>query len=362
MKINSVCCISFRQRIIDSHAHVGNHDKKLYQKSDLDVFVKSELPNKDTIEKFIVSDLDVLHGLKGELKGNKAVLDVFKDDDKYVLLASCNPKEGNVKNIKQLFKENPESFVGLKFHSDIQQLELTNEKYEPYLEFASKKKLPCLFHSQVELLKGGKINSSLKHIADPESIYALAKKYPKTSIIMAHLGAGWNESHDKAINVLVESIKKGDANLYADVSWVDIDNSHTHIVKAIKRLKGIGEKDWTYGDQSYRLMFGTDAPIDRFKKENSCQIYSDFVDKIKDSIQKDKDLRNDAEKIIDDLFYKNAENLYLSKKESSKSYKKFFALGILASIGFLFGVICRKIKPKLLKKISLQTFSTIAKV
>ena len=346
MKINSVCSIGFKQRIIDSHAHVGNHDKKRYQKSDLDVFVKSELPNKDTVEKMIVSDLDVLHGLKGELEGNKATLEAFKNNNNYALLASCNPKNGDVKNIKQLFKENPKSFVGLKFHSDIQQLELTNKKYEPYLEFASKKKLPCLFHSQVELLEGGKVNPSIKHIADPESIYALAKKYPKTPIVMAHLGAGWNESHDKAINILVESIKKGDANLYADVSWVDIDNSHTHIVKAIKRLKGIGEKEWTYGDQSYRLMFGTDAPIDRFKKEDSRKIYSDFVDKIKEFIRKDKDLKNDAEKIIDDLFYKNAENLYLSKKKTPKNYKKFLALGIVAVIGIGIYSICKRDKNK----------------
>ena len=81
-------------------------------------------------------------------------------------------------------------------------------------------------------------------------------------------------------------------------------------------------------------MFGTDAPIDRFIKEDSRKIYSDFVDKIKESIRKDKDLKNDAEKIIDDLFYNNAKKLYLSKKkESSKSYKKFLAVGIVVAIG-----------------------------
>lgn len=103
---------------------------------------------------------------------------------------------------------------------------------------------------------------------------------------------------------------------YADVSWVDIDNAQTHIVKAIKRLKGIGEKDWKYGDQSYRLMFGTDAPLARFQGEGDVRTtYSNFVDKIKTSIRNDKDLQPEAEKIIEDLFYNNAKKLYLSGKK-----------------------------------------------
>lgn len=347
MHVTKISMINFMGKIIDSHAHVGKHEQGRYLKSDLDIFVKSELPNKDTVEKMIVSDLDVLHGIKNEFEGNKLTLETFKNNDKYALLASCNPNEGEISNIKKLFKEYSKGFVGLKFHSDIQQLDLSSKKYEPYLEFASEKKLPCLFHSQVALLEGGKLNQNIKHIADPELIYNLAKKYPKTPIVMAHLGAGWNEAHDKAINVLVESIKKGDANLYADVSWVDIDNSHTHIVKAIKRLKGIGEKGWIYGDQTHRLMFGTDAPIDRFKKDDSRKIYSDFVDKIKEAIRNDKDLKPEAEKIIDDLFYNNAKNLYLSKKkESSKSYKKFLALGIVAVIGIGIYSICKRDKNK----------------
>ena len=351
MNITKISKTNFMGKIIDSHAHIGKHNRGCYIKSDLDVFVKSELPNKDTVEKMLVSDLDVLHGIKNEYEGNKLALETFKNNEKYSLLASCNPKDGEISNIKKLFKDYPSGFVGLKFHSDIQQLDLDNKKYEPYLEFASKKKLPCLFHSQVELFEGGKVNPSIKHIADPESIYALAKKYPKTPIVMAHLGAGWNEAHDKATDILIESIKKGDANLYADISWVDIDQEHTHVVKTIKRLKGIGEKGWIYGDQTHRLMFGTDAPIDRFKKEDSRKIYSDFVDKIKESIRKDKDLKNDAEKIIEDLFYNNAKKLYLSNKnESSKSYKKFLVLGIVAAIGIGIYAICKNDKENSARK------------
>lgn len=323
MNIQGIALISFTGRIIDSHSHVGRHEGQSYTKDQLDVFVKSELPNKDTVEKMIVSDLDVLHNLKGEYEGNKAALEMFRDSDKYVLLASCNPKDGNVENIKKLFKEYPDKFIGLKFHSDVQNLPLSDKRYEPYMKFASENKIPCLFHSAVELIDG-KVNPNLKHISDPESIYSLAKKYPKTPVVIAHLGAGWNESHDKAIDVLAESVKKGDANLYADISWVDIDHEQTHIVKAIKRLKGIGED---------RLMFGTDAPIDRFSKENARETYSNYVEAIKTSIRNDKDLKPNAEAIIDDLFYNNAEKLYLKKKTPpSSSNKRWLIAGTIAAI------------------------------
>ena len=331
MRVIGINSINFLGKIIDSHAHIGSHDGAVYTKQDLDVFVKSELPNKDTVEKIFVSDLDVLHSNKNEYEGNKAILEIFKDSSKYELLASCNPKDGDIKNIEKLFNENPNKFIGLKFHSDIQQLDLSDKKYEPYMDFASKNKLPCLFHSQVNLMEGGIINPNSKHVSDPEKIYALAKKYPKIPVVMAHMGAGYNEAHDKAIDIMIKAIENGDANLYADISWVDIDadvrnghNSKDHIIKAIKRLKGIGDTTWKYGDQSYRLMFGTDAPLARFKEkdsQNSISNYTKFIEDIKHAIKTDKDLSKDADKIINDLFYNNAEKLYLSSFKKNKNNK-----------------------------------------
>lgn len=334
--------IYFRGKIIDAHAHIGKHDGEINTKEKLDIFVKSALPNKDTVEKMLVSDLDVLHSQKSEYEGNKAALELFKNTDKYALLASCNPKDGDVKNIERLFKDYPNEFVGLKFHSAIQNLDLANKKYEPYMDFATKNNLPCLFHSAVNTIDGGKLNPNSIHISDPQRIYNLAKKYPKVPVVMAHMGAGWQESHDKAIDILVESVKKGDANLYADVSWVDIDHEPTHIVKAIKRLKGIGEKDWKYGDQSFRLMFGTDAPLSRFQKDAPIDVYSSFVEKIKTSIRNDKDLNPNAEQIIDDLFYNNAKKLYLSSSKTTLSKKKIFVGIIIAVLAVLFGyTVCK---------------------
>ena len=338
------------RNIIDSHAHIGDLNGKTYTKSQLDVFVKTTLPNNDDVEKMYVSNLDVLTSKKSELEGNKELLGKFKNSNKYELFLACSPKDGNVNNIRNLVKENPDKFIGLKFHSTLQNLDLSDSRYIPYLEFANKNKIPCLFHSAVALIDG-KINPTVKDVSDPESIYKLAKQYRQTPFVMAHLGAGWNESHDRAIETLVNSVKNGDANLYADISWVDIGLEHSgnfnpsehrskeHILKAIKRLKGIGEKDWKYGDQSYRLMFGSDAPLDRFSNEKDrLKEYTTFIDDIKFAIKNDKDLSANADKIIDDLFYNNAKKLYCKKLNIAKP-KNLFKYLILAFIAIGIGGI-----------------------
>lgn len=319
--------LSFRAKLIDVHAHVGRHIDTTYTKDMLDVFVKQPLPNNDTVETMIVSDTDTFKGIGvNEYDGNKRALQSFNGDKSYAFLASCSPKNGNVSNIQRLLNEFPTSFVGLKFHPNEIQVPVSDTRYQPYFEHANRNKIPCMFHTQVPVDDTGKLfrlpdgsldMTKLDPFGDPGAIYEAAKKYKNSPFIMAHMGGGWNESHDRAIDVLVESVKKGDANLYADISWVDIDaapingrSPKDHIVKAIKRLKGIGDPTWDKGDQSFRLMFGTDAPIARFKEDSARSAYSKFVDEIKAAIRGDKDLAHDAEKIIEDLFYNNAKKLF----------------------------------------------------
>lgn len=325
MKIFKISSIHFKSRIIDSHVHIGKHDGQICQKTNLDDFVKTTLPNNDNVEKMLVSDLDVLHGEKDEFFGNYEALKIFEKDSKYNLLASCNPLNGKVENIQKLYNYNPTSFIGLKFHPTIQKLCVNDSKYDPYLNFANKNNIPCLFHSSVLTDKNGKLSEKIEPYSDPELIYQTAKKYPKTPFVIAHLGAGWKEAHDKTINIILDSIIKGDANLYADISWVDIDAKNEegkptkeHIIKAIKMLKGIDNPNWDFGDQSFRLLFGSDAPLARFHTEehkNAIKNYTRFIDEIKSAIRNDKDLKSEAEKIIENLFYNNSKKLYFSNKK-----------------------------------------------
>ena len=68
-------------------------------------------------------------------------------------------------------------------------------------------------------------------------------------------------------------------------------------------------------------MFGSDAPLDRFAKEETrITSYNNFIEEIKAAIRNDNDLKADADKIIDDLFYNNAKKLY--KLKTPKSYRE----------------------------------------
>ena len=51
----------------------------------LDIFTKEPLPNKDTVDKMIVSDLDVLHSLNNEYDGRGLYL--FTDGASFVILS-----------------------------------------------------------------------------------------------------------------------------------------------------------------------------------------------------------------------------------------------------------------------------------
>ncbi len=362
----NTCQLSFKANVIDVHAHVGKHIDTQYTKDMLDVFVKQPLPNNDTVEKMIVSDTDTFKGVGlNEYDGNKKALQSFNGDKSYAFLASCCPKNGNIKDIEKLLQEFPDDFVGLKFHPNDNNLAVTDDKYKPYFEYANKNKIPCMFHTCVPVDGNGRMYrlpddsldvAKLDPFGDPGAIYSVAKKYKDAPFIMAHMGGGWNESHDRAIDVLVESVRNGDANLYADISWVDIDAQPVvdgrapkdHIVKAIKKLKGIGDSTWDKGDQSFRLMFGTDAPIARFKEATGRDAYSKFIDEIKTAIRQDKDLAKDAEKIIEDLFYNNAKKLFFPETLSqaataaAENVKKSGGCGkivgsVIAGIGVISG-------------------------
>ena len=317
--------VNFNGRVIDYHAHTGNFFGTQFKKEDLDIFVKNPLPNGDIVEKMVVSDMDAFDGTKDEYRSNKKIYKKIKSDDKYLLMFACSPKNGSVCKVEKFIRKYPNSVKGLKFHPNAQATPITDACYEPYFALAEKYNLPCLLHTVVTHDDVGKLirnedgtidKSALDKYSDPELVYEVAKKHPQVSFVIAHMGSGWKESHDRTLEILLESVKNGDANLYCDISWVDIDsdevNGHhpkEHIIKAIKALKGINNPDWKYGDQSFRLIFGTDAPIGRFNEQNACKDYADFIDEIKYSIRNDEDLAQNAEQIIEDLFYNNAEKL-----------------------------------------------------
>lgn len=352
--LNKITNVSFTGKIIDVHTHTGHWDKPTYGKADGaepytigDIFEKANRVKEggDEISKILVSNLDCIKEENGkpildEISGNKILLEQCQTNGKTAPLAVCQPKTGDVKNIKKLFKENPNAFVGLKFHPLSSGLAASDERYVPYLKFAQKNGLPCLFHSQVNVDNntGACLKDNLNP-SDPELIYKSAKKAPKTPVILGHMGAGWGESHSKAVDVMLKSIERGDANLYADISWVDFRNPEKpNLVAAIKRLMNTSK-----GDKTDRLLFGTDAPIAEYSREDG--LYARVVHDTKEAIR--KNFGEKSEELIEKIFYKNADNLFFQPKpKRGISRTGWAAIGIAAMTILYSG--CLALKGKIL--------------
>lgn len=318
MKIAPINNINFKGRIIDSHAHIGNWCGESYGTNHLDRFIKQPLENGDVIDKMVVSSLSCLENGASEIEGNMEVLQMAKSNDKIIPLISCEPNNGSVQNIIKLFSENEESFCGLKFHPDGSKLMADDVKYHPYLKFAQKKNLPCLFHCGINW-EGSEFVAEKFRYSDPKKIYEAAKTIPDTPVIMAHMGAGGERVHKMALDVLIESIEKGDAKLYADISWVDCaTDEKPNIIDAIKRLKNTSK-----GDMTERLLFGSDIPIGEFNEgfENlsGTEYYKKTINDIKRAIKENFD---DGDEIIDKIFYKNAQSLFLKKRKPKTNFLK----------------------------------------
>lgn len=357
MKVElSLYSCSFKGAIYDAHAHGGHWEidaanaksqntplrsngKVLHNflvSDTLEILNKPLNKDNDTVEKFLVSNLDCMtrksaaqgagcEFLKGEVDGNVDFLKQFKDNSKVGIYAVCQPGYGAVSNIEKIFEENPNGFVGLKFHPPALNLRVDNPAYEQYLEFAQKRKLPCLFHSGCRVdwvpdLNGkaiGKLVEERTHwdCSDPRLIYNLAKKYPATPIILGHTGAGGEPAHKVAMEVLFNSIDNKDANLYAEFSWMDFSpegkpvKNPKNLIEMIKGLKKRNALD--------KILFGTDAPLGCYGEtaRNANEVfqnYSDTISKIKNAVK--KHFPNDSEIILDKLFYQNARKLFFDSK------------------------------------------------
>ncbi len=162
---------------------------------------------------------------------------------------------------------------------------------------------------------------------------------------MAHCGGPEKADMNAAVDVMLKSIENGDAKLYADISWVGIDDyvkgtpkrDMEKLVEIIKRLKNTPK-----GDMTNRILFGTDAPIDRFHSDNAERIYKDYICDIHSAIKKNFPV--EADELTDKIFYENAKKLFFPEKRnvvySEKTFaKKFpiiaFAAAMIVGLSFI---------------------------
>lgn len=343
MKINTIGKINFKRNIsyIDMHTHDKPIEKlgKSANEQDLLKFTRKNIEIDGDVfvpSKIIPTSLDCCFYKDGkpyaeELNGNEDILKSFSNTSIKNFYATCQPKTGSVENIEKLFEKYPDKFVGLKFHPNGAELEADNLLYDSYLEFAKKKGLPCLFHSDRSVdttykwIENGVEKSSTQmksKYSRPEQIYKLAKRHPDVPVIMAHFGGPEKEDINATIDTIVSSVKNNDAKMYADISWVDIDNSKETMDKIAYIIEKLKNSD--SGDLTDRVLFGTDAPIDRFNYKNANENYENFVTGIYKTIKSNFD--DDADEIIDKIFYKNANELFFEKNWAKEAKENVEAI------------------------------------
>ena len=344
MKVNQIKQTAFTgSNIIDMHWHEGTWkaENAIYTEKDTFELVGKPIEiningntQKDNVKYIFVSNLDCMsfddnnQPLKGEIIGNLEMLDECQKHSQKKPYAVCQVGYGNAQNIEKLIKEHPNSFIGLKFHPMVFKLDANSEQYYPYMKIAEKYNLPCLFHSD----KTGSY-------ACPKKIYELAQKFPKVPVILAHMGAGTD--HTDAIEVLLNSIETGKANLYGDTSWIDCKNNEMPtIMNLIKRLKQTSK-----GDQTHKLLFGSDAPVGEFgaPSKKISGFYNDTVSALKTMIF--KNFADDAETISDNICCNNSEQLFLNNKNkltenltSNNKYRKNIPALIITGMIILAGI------------------------
>ena len=197
----------------DYRKGVGYKDKVLGSMRASSQFKNSRTEVKDQeikdiakkIDKIIVSNLDCMtrnhpdmaqssnfaNGytfLKNEYDGNIELLRNSTNPNEY-LYATAQPGYGSAETLKKALEEGPKKFVGIKLHPHQLNIPANDKVYEPYMQLAQSKKLPCLFHCELNVdwsVPQGRLfaDKSKWSTSDPRYIIELAQKYPDVPVFL----------------------------------------------------------------------------------------------------------------------------------------------------------------------------------
>lgn len=276
--------------IIDSHTHFG---ESLWGDFSPEYLISIL---KGSVDAIICSNLEGIDSsrFKKERDCNEQMLEVSRKYPNIYPLFVCQPNLSDNTEVAREFLEKYPEIIGLKFHPECMKLPADSEKYDKYLELAREFKKPCLYHS-------GHMKS---RFSSPKLIYKKAQEFPDVPIILGHLSTGTKDCHMEAINIILESIEKNNANLYVDTSWIDfigekLNESYEDTLMLVKALKKTSKGDFTH-----RILWATDCPVGKFNqtKEGYSRNLAIFQEKIMEEF-------NDK-KLLENILFNNAKELY----------------------------------------------------
>lgn len=276
--------------IIDSHVHIGNSEWGNFTPEYLINIIKEA----DYAVCSNLNGIDSTAGICDEYECNTEMLEVAKRYPKLKPLAVCQPNTAENNCVIRNLLENHPEFVGLKIHPEYMRLPADSDKYNKYLELAREFKKPCLYHS-------GHIKS---RFSSPILIYKKAQEFPEVPVILGHLSTGPKDCHKMAIEILLDAVENDRANLYVDVSWIDFAFERLNesmedtllLIESLRRTRN--------GDQTYRILWGSDAPVGEFNHSRES-----YLKNLKIFKQRVLERFND-ESLLENLLSENARKLY----------------------------------------------------
>jgi predicted TIM-barrel fold metal-dependent hydrolase len=221
--------------VIDVHAHIGHF-------RGFDLSEATLLANlvRRGVRLALISNIDgaALPGVTGDLDeraaNDAAAAAVDRHPDRLRAIAWTRPPSSDGSALVRYFAPGPDAprypFVGIKLHPEMNSFDADDPVVDPYFALAERFHVPIVVHSGSPFGR-----------AAPAKIYAAARRHPKVSVVLYHMGMGG--VHDEAISAARDAKAKGDADLYLETAQA----APRAVVRAVRTLC------------ADRVLFGTDA-------------------------------------------------------------------------------------------------------
>ena len=167
-----------------------------------------------------------------------------------------------------LHKELKNSLIGVKFHGAFEKIPVTDEVYAPIMELLNDKNSIILIHCG--RFKDGHFDSvtSYKHAI------ALAKKYPKIKVLLAHMGGNDTSIVKKAV---IEAVSL--PNVFFETSGISTPYRVEYAVDALGPRRIIFGSDYPWCSFRGNYYNIEDSLLD--EKTKHCIFYENFINLIK---------------------------------------------------------------------------------